>query len=480
MVVIFPNLVIPFKRGLINMNFAPNSPEARDIAYHLHGQTNLKEHETKGPTIIERGNGVRVFDDAGKEYIDGLAGLWSVSLGFNEPRLVEAAKRQLETLPYYHSFAHKVAMPTIDLAEKLISLAPVPMSKVVFQNSGSEAVDTAMKFVWYYHNAIGKVDKKKIIARVNAYHGTGIASASLTGLARMHEAFDLPITDRVLRTDCPHFFKFGENGETEEEFATRCAENLERLIEEEGPETVGAFIAEPIMGAGGVIVPAASYFDKIQTVLKKYDILFIADEVICGFGRTGNMWGCQTFSIEPDMITCAKALSSSYLPISAVFINDQIYQAVKEKSDEVGVFGHGYTYSGHPVPAAVALETLKIYEERDIVGHVRKVAPHLQEGLRQFINHDLVGEVRGVGLIGAVELMADRGKVVSFEPSAKVGSKVQALAEENGLITRAMGDSVGFCPPLVIGEDDIDAIIERFGKALNAGLEWANREGLVR
>jgi 4-aminobutyrate--pyruvate transaminase len=461
------------------MNFAPNSPEARDIAYHLHGQTDLKAHESKGPMIIGKGSGVRVYDEAGNEYIEGLAGLWSVSLGFNEPRLVEAAKRQLETLPYYHSFAHKAAMPTIDLAEKLIGLAPVPMSKVVFQNSGSEAVDTAMKFVWYYHNAIGKPDKKKIIARVSAYHGTGIASASLTGLARMHEAFDLPITDRVLRTDCPHFYKFGEEGETEEQFATRCAENLEKLIEEEGPETVGAFIAEPIMGAGGVIVPAATYFEKVQAVLKKHDILFIADEVICGFGRTGNMWGCQTFDLEPDMITCAKALSSSYLPISAVFINDKIYQGVKEKSGEIGVFGHGYTYSGHPVPAAVALETLKIYEERDIVGHVRSVAPTLQDGLRRFADHPLVGEVRGVGLIGGVELMADREKATAFAPSAKVGPTVQGMAEANGLIIRAMGDTIGFCPPLVISTDDIEDLLGRFAKTLDDALEWANGEGLV-
>ena len=461
------------------MNFAPNSPEARDIAYHLHGQTDLKAHEQKGPMIIGRGNGVWVTDESGKSYIEGLAGLWSVSLGFNEPRLVEAAKRQLETLPYYHTFAHKAAMPTIDLAEKLINLAPVPMSKVVFQNSGSEAVDTAMKIVWYYHNAIGKPDKKKIIARESAYHGTGIASASLTGLARMHEAFDLPITDRVLRTDCPHFYRYAEEGETEEQFASRLADNLEALIEEEGPETVAAFIAEPVMGAGGVLVPPATYFDKVQAVLKKHDILFIADEVICGFGRTGNMWGCQSFDLEPDIITCAKALSSSYLPISAVFINDKIYQAAKEKSGEVGVFGHGYTYSGHPVSAAVALETLNIYEERDIVGHVRRVGPRLQDGLRQYADHPLVGDVRGVGLLAGVELMADGEKAVPFEPGDKVGPTVQGLAEENGLIIRAMGDSIGFCPPLVIDEGEIDELLGRFGKTLDAALDWAKGEKLV-
>lgn len=461
------------------MNFAPNSPEARDIAYHLHGQTDLKAHESRGPMIIGRGNGVWVTDESGNAYIEGLAGLWSVSLGFNEPRLVEAAKKQLETLPYYHTFAHKAAMPTIDLAEKLIKLAPVPMSKVVFQNSGSEAVDTAMKLVWYYHNAIGKPDKKKIIARANAYHGTGIASASLTGLARMHEAFDLPITDRVLRTDCPHHYKYSEDGETEEQFASRLAENLENLIEEEGPETVAAFIAEPVMGAGGVLVPPETYFDKVQAVLKKYDILFIADEVICGFGRTGNMWGSQTFNLEPDIITSAKALSSSYLPISAVFINEKIYQPIMEQSGDLAGFSHGYTYSGHPVPAAVALETLNIYEERDIVGHVRRMAPRMQDGLQRFADHPLVGEVRGVGLIAGVELMADREKAVPFEPSVKVGPTVQGLAEKNGLLIRAMADSIGFCPPLVIDEAEIDEMLSRFGKTLDDALEWAKGENLV-
>ncbi|MAH82957.1 MAG: aspartate aminotransferase family protein [Rhodospirillaceae bacterium TMED8] len=461
------------------MNFAPNSAEARDIAYHLHGQTNIKVHEEQGPMIIERGNGVRVYDEAGAEYIEGLAGLWSVSLGFNEPRLVEAAKRQMEKLPYYHTFAHKASSPAIDLAEKLISLAPVRMSKVIFQNSGSEAVDTAVKFVWYYHNAIGKPDKKKIIARKNAYHGSGIASASLTGLERMHQAFDLPITDRVLRADCPHFYKCGLDGETEEEFATRCAANLEKLIQDEGAENVAAFIAEPIMGAGGVIVPAVTYFEKIQVVLKKYDILLIADEVICGFGRTGNMWGSQTFNLKPDMITSAKALSSSYLPISALFINEKIYQAFRKKSSEAGVFGHGYTYAGHPVSAAVALETLKIYEERDIVGHVRRIAPVLQTGLRQFLDHDLVGEVRGVGLISGVELMANRDQAVSFKASDQVGPTTQTLAQKHGLIIRAMGDTIAFCPPLVINEDDICELLQRFGKTLDAVRDWAHRQSLI-
>ena len=461
------------------MTIAPNSAEARDIAYHIHGQTDLKAHEEKGPKIITRGDGVRVFDEAGKEFIEGLAGLWSVSLGFNEQRLVDAATRQMEILPYYHTFGHKVAPPVIDLAEKLIGMAPAGLTKAVFQNSGSEAIDTAMKFVWYYHNAIGKPEKKKIIARQNAYHGTGIASASLTGLARMHAAFDLPITDRILRTDCPHFYHYGEDGESEEDFATRIVGNLEQLILDEGPDTVAAFFAEPIMGAGGVLVPPATYFEKVQVVLKKYDILMVADEVICGLGRTGNMWGSQTFGIAPDMLTCAKALSSSYLPISSVLVNDKIFEAMRDQSGELGGFGHGYTYSGHPVAAAVALETLKIYEERDIVAQVRSVSPALQDGLRKFADHPLVGEVRGIGLIGAVELMADKAAKTRFDPAQKVGLTLQAKAENNGLLIRAMGDAIGFCPPLIIDAETIGEMMVRFGKSLDETLDWARAEGIV-
>ena len=289
----------------------------------------------------------------------------------------------MRKLPFYHAFTHKAHDPGIDLAEALIKIAPVPMSKVFFTNSGSEANDTVVKLVWYYNNALGRPHKKKIIARQKGYHGVTVASASLTGLPHLHRDFDLPIAG-ILHTDCPHFYRYGEEGETEEDFATRLADQLEQLILAEGPDTIAAFIAEPVMGAGGVIVPPATYFDKIQPVLKRYDILFIADEVICGFGRTGSMFGTQTYNLQPDIITVAKALSSAYLPIAAVMISEPIYQAMVRQSEKIGTFGHGYTYSGHPVCAAVALETLKIYEERDIVGHVRTVAPHLQDGLRRF------------------------------------------------------------------------------------------------
>ena len=456
----------------------PNSAAAMDIASHLHPYTNARRHETEGPMVIVEGKGIYVYDDQGKEYIEGLAGLWSTALGFGEERLVQAAAAQMRKLPYYHSFAHKAPMPTIELAAKLIEIAPVPMSKVFFANSGSEANDTVIKMVWYYNNALGRPDKKKIISRIKGYHGVTVATASLTGLPFNQRDFDLPIAN-ILHTSCPHHYRFGRDGESEEDFATRCAAELEQLILDQGPETVAAFIGEPVMGAGGVIVPPRTYWAKIQAVLEKYDVLLIDDEVICGFGRTGNLFGCQTYGIKPDIITVAKALSSSYLPISAVLISDQVYQTIADNSAKIGTFGHGYTYSGHPVPAAVALETLKIYEERDIVGHVRQVGPRLQAGLRRYADHPMVGEVRGVGLIAAVELVADRAGKVSFDPPGRVGGYFAERAQAHGLIIRNLMDTIAFCPPLIITEDQIDSLVERFARALDDTASWVENEGLA-
>src|SRR3954447_4980295 len=349
-----------------------NSAAARDIAHVLHPYTDLKAHQEQGPMIITRGEGVRVFDDSGKDYIESVAGLWCASLGFSNERLAKAAYEQMRKLPFYHAFTAKSHEPLIDLSEKLLSVAPVPMSKVFFANSGSEANDQAIKMVWYYNNALGRTAKKKIVGRIKGYHGITIAAGSITGLPNNHRSFDIPLPG-FIHTMTPHHYHGAQEGESEEAFATRCAEELDKLIVAEGPDTVAAMFAEPVMGAGGVIVPPRTYFEKIQPVLRKYDVLLVADEVICGFARTGNMWGCQTFAIEPDIITVAKALSSAYLPISATLVNDRVYQALADQSAKIGTFGHGFTYSGHPVCAAVAVETLKIYEERDIVGHVRRV-----------------------------------------------------------------------------------------------------------
>jgi len=455
-----------------------NSAASRDIAYHVHGYTNLKKHEQSGPMIITSGSGIRVTDDNGKSYIEGLSGLWCTSLGFQEERLIEAATAAMKKLPYYHGFAHKTAEVTIDLAEKLISIAPVPMSKVLFANSGSEANDLAIKIIWYYNNALGRPEKKKIISRNRAYHGITVATGSLTGLPPIHDDFDLPI-DRILHTDCPHYYRGAEDGETEEDFASRCAEKLEKMILDEGPDTVAAFFAEPVMGAGGVIVPPATYFEKIQTVLKKYDVLLLADEVICGFGRTGNMWGSQSLGMKPDMLTCAKALSSAYIPIAALMISEPIYQALVQQSKKFGLFGHGSTYAGHPVAAAVALETLTIYEERNIVDHVRAVGPRFQDGLRKFADHHLVGEVRGLGLVAGIELVRDKDTKAPFDAKQGVGLYFQARSEEEGLIIRPIGDTIAICPPLITVEDEIDEILGCLKRALDDTATWVQENGLT-
>ena len=460
------------------MTVLPNSAAARDIAYHLHPYTDLVKHEAEGPLIITGGKGIHVVDESGKSYIEGLAGLWCASLGFGEERLVQAAAAQMRKLPYYHSFAHKTPSVVIDLAERLIKMAPVPMSHAFFANSGSEANDTVVKMVWYYNNALGRPGKKKIISRLKGYHGVTVASASLTGLPNNHRDFDLPIAN-ILHTDCPHHYRFGQPGESEEDFASRLAASLEKLIRDQGSDTIAAFIAEPVQGAGGVIVPPRTYFEKIQPILKKYDILFIADEVICGFGRTGNMFGTETFRLQPDIITVAKALSAAYLPISAVLINQKLYEAIRDNSGRIGTFGHGYTYSGHPVSAAVALETLNIYEERDIVAHVRRVAPDLQRGLRQFAGHPLVGEVRGVGLVAAVELVRDKATRASFDPKLGVGPYLVRRAQEHGLLVRPLVDSIAFCPPLIITEEQISDLTTRFGRALDDTMAWVGEQGLA-
>jgi 4-aminobutyrate--pyruvate transaminase len=466
-----------FMIGLLETMAKTNSA-SRDIATTIHPYTNLKLHETEGPLVITEGDGVFVRGEDGKMYLEGLAGLWCVSLGFSERRLAEAAYRQMLKLPFYHTFAHKATDIGIELAEKLLSIAPAPMSKVFFVNSGSEANDTVVKLVWYYNNAIGRPLKKKIISRTKAYHGVTVASASLTGLANNHRDFDLPLAN-ILHVECPHFYRFGLPGETEEAFASRMADSLEKRILSEGPDTVAAMIAEPIMGAGGVLLPPATYWEKIQSVLRKYDVLLIADEVICAFGRTGEMWGSTTYGLKPDMITCAKALSSGYLPIGAVMVSEAIYEALVKQSEKIGVFSHGFTYSGHPVSSAVALETLKIYEQDDILSHVRRIAPRMQAGLRRFANHPLVGEVRGIGLIGAVELVADKTTGTSFDPSAGVGPFLTKRAHHHGLILRALGDSIAFCPPLIISEAEIDLMFERFALALDDTFGMVRERGLV-
>jgi len=452
--------------------------QTRDVEALIHPYTNLARHREVGPLILERGRGIRVFDNRGRDYIDAMAGLWCVSLGYSEERLIEAAAKQMRELPYSHIFAGRSHEPGIELAEKLKEVAPFTASKVFFANSGSEANDTQIKLAWYYWNAKGKPSKKKIISRTKGYHGVTLVSASLTGLPNNHRGFDLPFAG-ILHADCPHAYHNAEAGESDDAFAARLAANLEALIEREGPETIAAFIAEPVMGAGGVIIPPLTYFDRIQPILTKHDILFIDDEVITGFGRTGNYWGAQTYKMRPHTLSCAKALSSAYLPISAMLMHEEMYQAMLDQSRAIGTFGHGFTYSAHPVAAAVAVETLKIYEERNIVAHVRRVAPTFAKRLKALNEHPLVGEAVGVGLLGGVELVADKTARRNFPADKAVGMACAVFAQEEGIFTRAMlADRLAFCPPLIITEAEIEEMFDRFTSALDKTEEWVRREKL--
>jgi 4-aminobutyrate--pyruvate transaminase len=434
----------------------------------LHPNTDARLHERIGPLVIERGDGVHVIDSSGKRYIEAMSGLWSVALGFSERRLAEAAYRQMLELPFYHNFNGRAVRPAADLAERLIAIAPVPMSKVFFTNSGSEANDTVLKMIWYRANAMGQGAKKKVIARRRGFHGVTVGAASLTGLPMSHGGFDLPIP-QIRHVGCPHHWREGLPGETEADFATRLAQELESLIQAEGPETVAAFVAEPVMAAGGVIVPPETYWEKIQAVLERHDVLLVADEVVCGFGRTGRMFGSQTLGMRPDIMVLSKQLASSYMPIAAVMISDRVFGPIADESARRGLFGHGVTAGGHPVSAAVALENLRIIEERDLVAQAARVGAHLRRGLIDKLQgHPLVGEIRGIGFLAGIELVADRATKAPWETVGRLGVRAAALMLEAGVILRAMGDTLALCPPLIATEADVDAILAALPSALDA------------
>jgi 4-aminobutyrate--pyruvate transaminase len=448
----------------------------RDVETILHPATNLDSHRTVGPLVLERAEGVHVWDISGKRYVEGLAGLWCAGLGYGNAELADVAREQMAKLSFTHLFGGRSHEPAIALAEKIKEISPAPTSKVFFTSSGSEANDSQIKLAWYYNNAMGRPKKKKIISRRRAYHGVTIATASLTGLPVFHTDFDLPIAG-ILHTDCPHHWRSAEPGESEEDFSTRLAANLEALIEREGADTIAAFIAEPVMGAGGVLVPPRTYFEKIQAVLRRHDIALIADEVICGFGRTGNMWGSQTFDIKPDTVSMAKAITSAYMPLGAITVNEPVYQAMIDESRKIGVFAHGFTYSGHPVSCAVAVKTLEIYDRINIVRRVQDVAPAFQKRLRALLDHPLAGEARGVGLIGGLELVKNKKTKESFEPRQGVGPKVVAFAQEEGLICRAIaGDTIALCPPMIISTGEIDEMFDALTRALDRAASWVTKD----
>ncbi|MBE01015.1 MAG: aspartate aminotransferase family protein [Gammaproteobacteria bacterium] len=440
--------------------------------------TNLKHVEQLN---IVRGDGVYVYDDSGKEYLEGLAGLWCASLGYGNAELIEAITDQLKTLSYSHMFGGRTHNVVIQLAEQLSEMLPVKNSKIFFANSGSEANDSHIKMLRYYFNVTGEPQKKKIIALERSYHGVTVASAALTGLPANHTHFDLPVDALgVIRAESPHYYRGRKDNETEREFCERIIGNLEDLILRENPETIAAFVAEPIGGASGVVVAPENYFPEVENLLTKYDIMLWSDEVICGFGRTGSPFGCQTMGFNPQLVSLAKQLSSAYLPISASVIPEYMHEAMIEPSSKVGVFGHGYTYTGHPAACAAALKTLEIYKRDNLFEHAAEMGEYLQTRLKEFDSHPLVGEVRGRGLLAAVELVANKDSGEAFDDTS-VGAYAKQACQDNGLLIRAVGgNSIAFCPPLIITTDQIDEMVDKFSLAIQTTLQYANKESLIK
>lgn len=448
----------------------------------LHPFTQLKDFalgKLGEPTIVTGGKGIRIQDAHGNQLIDGFAGLYCVNVGYGRTEVAEAISRQAYRLAYYHSYAAHTTEELANLSDRLVKMAPGKMSKVFYGMSGSDANETQAKLVWYYNNLRGKPNKKKIISRERGYHGCSVISGSMTGMSFYHDHMDLPLS-LITQTGVPHHYWGANPDETELEFSARRAVELDQLIQRLGPDTVGAFIAEPVLGTGGITPPPEGYWEAIQAVLRKHDVLLIADEVITGFGRTGSMFGSLHYGIEPDLITVAKGLTSAYFPLSAAIVGDKVYRVMEDAADRVGAFSHGYTYSGHPIGAAAANAVLDIVEKENLPGKAREVGAYFQAQLKKtFAQLPIVGEVRGVGLMGAIEFVSDRDKKKRFDPSLKVGARVSQAARDRGLIARAMphGDILGFAPALVTTKAEIDEIVSIAESAVRCVMDELIRGG---
>ena len=454
-----------------------------DRASTLHPFTNLADFAAGriDPTIIETASGVRITDATGRTYLDGFAGLYCVNIGYGRTEVADAIARQAHKLAYYHAYAGSTTDELARLSARLLKMAPGKMSKVFYGMSGSDANETNAKLVWYYNNLRGLPKKKKIISRERAYHGCSVVSGSMTGMSFYHDNMDLPLP-MILHTGVPHYWRGAEAGESETQFAQRRADELEAMILHEGPETVGAFIGEPVLGTGGIIPPPEGYWPAIQAVLAKYDILLIADEVICGFGRIGTPFGSHLYDMQPDLVTAAKGLTSAYVPLSASIISEKVFAVMEGASAKVGPFSHGYTYSGHPIGAAAANAVLDIVEREQLPALAASTGAYLQSRLKEtFAGSAIVGEVRGVGMLAAIEFVPKPPSPARFDPALKVGPRISIAARQLGLIARAMpqGDMLGFAPPLIMSRDDVDDMVAIAARAVAKVTDELTREGAL-
>ena len=456
---------------------ALNSPEARDLAHHLHSYTHLPTLERDGPLVLERGEGIYVHDVHGKRYLESVSGLWNVVAGFSEPRLVRAAHAEMKRMPAYHTFFGRTGMTAIELAEKLVEVAPMPVARAYFVNSGSEANDTVIKMLWMMAKGAGEPERRRLISRSMAYHGTTVASCSLNGKPYIN-AFGLPLPE-VRYIEAPHYWRNAHPGESEGAYVDRLAGELEALIEAEGPETFAGFFAEPVMGAGGAVPPPAGYFSRVQAILNRHDIPLVADEVVTGLGRTGKLWGAETYDFKPDIVVTSKALTSGYYPMGAVLLSPEMDRRLGRAAEALDEFPHGFTTGGNPVAAAVALETLAlITEPGGLLDNVVRVSSRFQTAIHEFDDHPLVGEVRSVGLIGALEIVADKAAKRPFAPEHLIGERIVRAAYARGLITRPIGDAVIVAPPFIITEEQIDDLFARVSAVLDEIGDAVRREGL--
>jgi adenosylmethionine-8-amino-7-oxononanoate aminotransferase len=442
----------------------PNSWEARADEFSLYGFTDLPSVHKRGTVVLTHGQGPYVFDTHGRQYLDANSGLWNMVAGFDHPGLIKAAQDQYARFPGYHAFFGRMSDQTVMLSEKLIEVSPYDSGKVFYTNSGSEANDTMVKTLWFLHAAEGKPQKRKILTRVNAYHGVTAVAASMT--AKPYNAvFGLPLPG-FIHLGCPHYWRFGQTGESEEQFTARLAAELEATIIKEGADTIAGFFAEPVMGAGGVITPPKGYFQAIAPILKKYDIPLISDEVICGFGRTGNTWGCQTYDFMPDAIISSKNLTAGFFPMGAVILGPELAARVQAAAEAIEEFPHGFTASGHPVGCAIALKAIDVVMNEGLADNVNRLSPRLQAGLAEIAQNPNIGELRGVGYMWALEAVKDRATKTPFDGSLSVSERIANTCTDMGLICRPLGQSIVLCPPFILTEPQMDEMFDKLDRAL--------------